>query len=405
MEKVKIEDDLLKQLKSIIEEEKIHIVFQPIISLKDGEILGYEALSRGPKNTFFQNPEKLFQMAKHYGLLWELELVCRSKAFENYKNKLQNKKLFVNIDPSVIQDKKFQTGFSEDIIKKSKIKPDEIIFEITESTAIKDYKNLKKILDSYSHQGYEIALDDTGSGYSGLIMLAETHPHFIKIDMQLVRDIDKNKFKQDLMKTFTEFSEITGVKIIAEGIETEKELHTLIDLGIDYGQGYLIQKPSDKIRPINKNVINLIKDINKKNTLLNSKDTDSYCIGYLARSDKPIDINTPIKEVNEILSEEYDLQGIPVVKDEKVVGLVMRNKFYYQLLRRNTEDLENESVSSIMTKLPLIVEYNASLKKVAKLAISRREECTYDYIIVTKEGKYYGVVPITKLVEVIVKHC
>lgn len=390
---------MLVELKKIIQTKNIKTLFQPIVSLKDGEILGYEALSRGPKNTIFYEPDYMFQIAREYDLLWDLEVVCRTNALKRAYDKLNEKKLFVNIDPYIIQDKKFKKGFTNELLDEYGINPHNIIFEITENTPIKDFRQLRNILDYYSQQGYKIALDDAGTGYSGLALLVETHPNFIKVDKEVIREIDKNKIKQDLTAYFLKFSEITNIDIIAEGIETEEELRTLIDLGVQYGQGYLIQKPIESIKPINREIVEKIKYYNKRREELKKGKVEDFIIGDLARKDQPIDITTTIDKVNEIFSYYYTLQGIPVVKADRVVGLVMRNKFYFQLLRRNISDSNNVSIDSVMTKLPLIVDYYAPLRNVIKLAMSRREESIYDYIIVTKEGKYYGVVPINKLIE------
>jgi len=384
---------------SIINTKNISTMFQPIISLKNGEVLGYEALSRGPENSLLYNPNLLFQRAKECDLLWDLELLCRQKAFERSWNKLNDKKLFINIDPNIIQDKKFKQGFTRELLSKYNLDCSHIVFEVTENTAIKDLKQLRKILDNYSEQGYNIALDDLGAGYSGLLLLAETHPHYIKIDMELIRDIDKHKFKQDLIRTLYEFCQNTRVDIIAEGIETKDELQTLINIGIQYGQGYFIQKPNKEILEIDTEVISTIKSLNCRNELLKTAEFDVFNIGYLARADKAIELGTSVKDVNEIFSDHYTLQGIPVVKEGKPVGLVMRNKFYYQLSRKKNEDIDFKPIETIMTKLPLMIDFNTPLKKTASLVTSRREECIYDYIIVTKNHEYYGVVPVVSLLE------
>ncbi|MGF7056564.1 EAL domain-containing protein [Brassicibacter mesophilus] len=394
-------DHLYTELSNILKSKSVNTLFQPIVSLKNGEVLGYEALSRGPKNSFFYNPLELFNTAKQYNLLWDLECVCRQKALENASNNLNDKKLFINIDPDIIQDKNFKQGFTKELLKKYNINPNDVIFEITENTSIKDLKSLRNILDNYTEQGYNIALDDTGSGYSGLLILAETRPNYIKMDMELIRDIDKNKFKKDLLATFREFAQNTRVHIIAEGIETEDELKTLIGLGIEYGQGYLLQRPNEKIKDIDRDIVEMIKSLNSKNELLEVGGTEDFCIGFLARKDSYIELNTTVEEVNDIFSYNYRLQGIPVVSERRPVGLVMRNKFYYQILKKSYVEINNKSIETIMTKLPLIIDYDAPVKKVANLAMSRREECTYDYVIVVKDNEYFGIVTILDILDLL----
>jgi EAL domain-containing protein (putative c-di-GMP-specific phosphodiesterase class I) len=152
--------------------------------------------------------------------------------------------LFINVDPNIINDDRFKKGATLEMLAAQDFDLGNIIFEITEKNSIDDYKNFRKVLDHYTSQGYKIAIDDTGAGYSGLRLLAETRPQFIKIDMDLVRDIDKDALKQALMKAFYEFSVVMNMKIIVEGIETLDELNALIQIGIPYGQGYLLQRPA-----------------------------------------------------------------------------------------------------------------------------------------------------------------
>jgi EAL domain-containing protein (putative c-di-GMP-specific phosphodiesterase class I) len=141
------------------------------------------------------NPEKLFENAKNENLLWEMELSTRSSAIEKFINFQSDKMLFLNVDPDVIKDEKFVKGYTKHLFD-NVIKQSNIVFEITEKTAIKDYLEFKEIIKNYKTQGYKIAIDDVGSGYSGLTTISEVRPNYIKIDMFLIRDIDKDNFKK-----------------------------------------------------------------------------------------------------------------------------------------------------------------------------------------------------------------
>ena len=149
-----------------------------------------------------------------------------------------------------------------------------IVFEITEKEAIVNLTHFKKTVSHYKEQLYQIAIDDVGSGYSGLNILTDIHPHFMKLDMQLIRNIDRDQTKQSLVKSLCEFAAHSQIDIIAEGIETEKELAKLIELGVRFGQGYYIQKPNPDLLPIREEVIALIIDENKRkqSRLLNRSD-------------------------------------------------------------------------------------------------------------------------------------
>lgn len=248
----------LLELMKIIENEEIETVFQPIVSLVDGDTLGFEALSRGPKGSCLERPDLLFKAAENNNLTWELEYLCRIKAIQRAGAVIEDKRLFLNVDPKVIYNDKFRRGTTKDYISKYNMDPSNIVFEITERTSIEDYKSFREVVHNYMEQGYNIAIDDTGAGYSGLRMLAELHPQYIKIDMDLIRDIDKKMINQILIKTLNDFAQATNMCVIAEGIETTNELITLIDLGVQYGQGYLLRKPMEKPEAVSQEVTGLI---------------------------------------------------------------------------------------------------------------------------------------------------
>lgn len=193
--------NMLQELDNILDNETIDTLFQPIVSLRDGLILGYEALSRGPKSSPLHNPEELFTFAEKCNRLWKLECICRKKAIERASSLGKDKYLFINVDPLVFKDTQYQKGVTKKSLSQFGISPESIIFEITERTCIKDYNSFKQAIENYYDEGYKIAIDDTGSGYSGLKTLSHIKPNYIKIDIDLIRDIHKDTFKQNLISS------------------------------------------------------------------------------------------------------------------------------------------------------------------------------------------------------------
>lgn len=386
---------LFEALINTLRNKSIRTVYQPIVSLKNGQVLGYEALSRGPQNSCLESPANLFHAAEKFNRLWEVELLCRMKALENAKNLPEGKLLFINVNPEMIKDRKFKKGSTKEYIAKYGINPTSIIFEITERTAVNDFKSFRKTIDNYISQGYKIAIDDTGAGYSGLRLLAETHPQYIKIDMELVRDIDKDMIKQELMKTFQAFAQITNMKLIAEGIETIDELHTLIDIGIHYGQGYFIQRPEEDFVAIAPDLCDLIIRRNRMLCDNSQIDCNRMKIGEIARQDRTLDVKASIDEAYRMLHNHYNLQGLVICRHEVPVGLIMKWKLYLEKAKQ--DKFFEQDLQKVMENNPLILDYDTSIKETCKKAIARREENIYDYIIITKDEKYYGVVPVGTL--------
>jgi hypothetical protein len=219
--------------------------------------------------------------------------------------------------------------------------------------------------------------------------------------MALVRDIDKDIIKQELMKTFYSFAKITNMRLIAEGIETINELNTLIDIGVHYGQGYYLQKPATGFPIFNQHVKEMIIFRNQL------KDKAETClqemkIGEIARIDKGLEVTSSIGEAYEALKSVYQLQGIAVCNQTQPVGLIMRSKLDLEMaLSSKKDELLKEDIEIIMERTPLILDYAISIQEACRKATARREENLYDYVIVTKENQYYGVLSVRKLLIVL----
>lgn len=390
--------DISQELKKILEHKDITTVVQPIVSLKDGDIIGYEALTRGPKDSPLFNPEKLFATAQALNKLWDLECLCRSKAIQRACHIDSDKLLFLNVDPMILKDEKFKKGFTKEFLHKHNMHPESIIFELTERTCIKDYKSFKAALNNYVEEGYKIAIDDVGAGYSGLKMLSETKPHYMKIDIELIRDIHKDSFKQHLIKGLVELSDNTDMKLIAEGIEVEEELIKLIELGVHAGQGYFLQRPSSSLLDIPENIKHTIIKYYKQ------YDTSFYVcaknsIGQIARRDIAFNMNIPCLKLKELF-DTTAVTGACIVNNDIPMGLMMKHSLDSMLATQyGLAIFLKRSVTLVMNPNPLIVDYNTPVSDVSNAAMERQDKNLYDYIIVTKNSKYFGIVTVKKLLQ------
>ncbi len=269
---------LLKEdFNDILQKQRIKPVFQPIVSLTDGKIIGYEALSRIVEPQEIKNSEELFHLAGLYGKIWELEQLCRSKILEKYHvlcAENETGKLFLNVNPMVIHDKEFHAGFTSRCLKQYKVNMNHIVFEVTERSAVEDIRGFKDTIRHYKSQGYEIAVDDAGSCYSGLNLICDIVPHYIKLDMELIHDIHKEPIKYAMVKSMVEFANLTNIQLIAEGIECKEELKTLIRLGVHNGQGYFLRKPKEEFGEIEKTAMEVIQKFQKKAVCGKNKNAD-----------------------------------------------------------------------------------------------------------------------------------
>lgn len=287
--------EIRKEFQTLLAKKQLRTVFQPIIDLTTGSTLGFEGLTRGPIQSRFQSPLQLFKYAEEYGSLYTLEKIARELAFKNSSTILRNdEKLFINLSPQVIYDPSFTPGHTVSLLKQHKLSPQNIVFEITERSAIEDFSAFSKVLYHYRDQGFQIAVDDAGAGYSSLQAISEIQPDYIKVDRSLISKIHENNVKKHILDAFVTFAKKMDSIIIAEGIELEEELDAVIQLGIDCGQGYYISRPSFPVAELDET---LIEKIRRTHTQLNKNRTLKPVIVQLDDEIVIMDKNQIIKKV------------------------------------------------------------------------------------------------------------
>lgn len=396
-------NQIKEALYNIIENKYIRTVFQPIISLRDGSVLGHEALSRITIECEIKDPDMLFKAAGVYNRVWELEQLCRTKALETaylFMIPPYSKKLFVNVNPDVMHDEQLKKGFTKAFLEKYEIEPRNVIFEITERNIVTDMTAFKATINHYKTQDYQIAIDDTGAGYSGLNLISDINPNYIKIDMNLIRNIDKDSLKYALVKGLVEFSRISNVFLIAEGIETYQELETIVNLGVQYGQGYFIQRPISEVSEIDTTVLNALKEINIKRNHDYRNNISNLYIRNICTDISTISPNMMVTEVYQALRKNLDHIGYCIVEDNVPVGIITKEKLTFHLSGHYGFSLyQNKTISKIMDTQYLSVDYKTPVNVVSALAMARPNDKLYDFIVVTQEKKYLGIVTIKDLLK------
>lgn len=248
-----------EELWQIISEGRVRTFLQPIAAVRTGAVIGYEALSRGPVGSLLESPDKLFFAGRRANLLFSLERVCRWKALLA-KNRFLTKgqALFVNMDTQVLSDARDQAHLVEEVMGALGITPSEVVFELTERAVIRDYAGLARAVTKYVELGYRVAVDDVGAGYSNLRLIAEIRPHFIKVDMSLIRGIDTDQTKRALLETMVSLAEKVEAAVVAEGVETAGELKTVRELGVGFVQGYFLARPAENPPTISSEAVRLL---------------------------------------------------------------------------------------------------------------------------------------------------
>lgn len=222
--------------------------FQPIVAAADPDParpFAREGLFRmSDRSGTMIPPAHVFSVAQDAGLLFSLDLVARRSAVESAARAAVRSKVFVNFNPSSVYDPAYCLRTTASAIEELGMRPSDVVFELTETHRAHDKAHLKGILAFYRKAGFGVALDDVGAGWSGLTLLHELQPDYCKIDMDLIRDVHDDPFKQTIVHHLISMARQLGIRTIAEGIEVDAEAQWLLGEGVDYLQGYLFGRPA-----------------------------------------------------------------------------------------------------------------------------------------------------------------
>jgi EAL domain-containing protein (putative c-di-GMP-specific phosphodiesterase class I) len=216
--------------------DRVWIAYQPIVSWADRSLFAYEALVRSDEPTL-RNPGELFDAAERLDRVHDLGRIIRARVAASIPQ-LETGHVFVNVHTADLED---LTLFASD--SPLSAFAERVVLEITERAALDQVHDLMARVSRLRAMGYRIAVDDLGAGYAGLTSFAQLEPDVVKVDMSLVRGVDRSPTKQKLLRSIIELCRDLQIQIIAEGIETEFERDTLIRLGGNLCQGYLFAKP------------------------------------------------------------------------------------------------------------------------------------------------------------------
>jgi EAL domain-containing protein (putative c-di-GMP-specific phosphodiesterase class I) len=220
------------------------MAFQPILRASDHSLFGYEALMRSGESAL-PAPGDVLDAAERLGQLGRLGRIVRERAASPLIGTQGSSMLFVNLHPLDLIDP--DVGAPDSALAKVASR---VVLEITERASLESMENVRGKVSRLREIGFRIAVDDLGAGYAGLSSFALLEPDIVKLDMTLVRDVDKNKVKQKLVASMTRLCRDMGLLTVAEGVESRAEGDTLIHLGCDLLQGFYFARPGPAFPPV-----------------------------------------------------------------------------------------------------------------------------------------------------------
>jgi EAL domain-containing protein (putative c-di-GMP-specific phosphodiesterase class I) len=232
------------------EDGRITSHFQRIVHVGDtSRVFAHEALLRGRgRNGEPLEPLSILQRAREAGLLQEIDLAACRCAIREAAHLPPSVTVFVNFSPAMMSDAEACLQTTVAAIDAAGLAPERFVFEVIEADRIQDAERLKDVLDCYRRDGFRVALDDLGAGWSTLNLIHRLRPDFIKLDRDLIREVHADRVKDLIASKLLEIGHGLGIRTIVEGVESPQELQWARARGADFVQGFLIARPGPSSR-------------------------------------------------------------------------------------------------------------------------------------------------------------
>jgi len=383
-----------KEVKRLIDTEALYIAFQPIVNLPTGEIIGYEALSRPTSASGFSSPAQLFIDAERVGMLPQLESFTRRETFAASSERLPiDAMLFLNISPSIFNSDGFVEQIQTDIKAVSNISPRRVVLEITERAEHDFDADLDVRALALREIGFQIALDDVGAGVSGLNRIMSLRPNWLKLDLELIRDIDRDPFKQNLIRFFVRFAKLSNMKLVGEGIESDNELAMIIDLGVAQGQGYRLCKPDFEVRQLDEITTQFVVSLSKEADKRRFEDVTTVRIGDLTSPILRCDQTQSISEAYEKVSGCDHCMGVVVMDQLQFAGWISSDR----VISLHNEDKGHTQIGSHKLADCPVVASDVTLAEALEISAFSADDKSIPNLLVERDEIIYGVVTLRQL--------
>jgi len=382
------------ELSQILEDERIHAVYQPIVRIRGGEVFGFEGLIRGPVGGELHTPARLFDAARRAGRLAELEWLCCRKVVEGFLRLDLRQRLFLNISPETVACATDGSDLLHALCPGSA--RERIVIELTEHEQARDVQTFHRAMSQLRSGGFGVALDDLGEGFSSLRLWSEINPDFVKVDMHFVQGVHSSPFKFQFLKSLQQIAENCGSLLVAEGVEDGADLTVLRDLGVAFGQGYLIARPMElpaaSVDPairqrLNQGAIAVFPEVS---ALPGRAITAERLLLRLP----PVLVSDSNDEVFARFEAAPELSSLAVVdRDGTPKGLISRHRFIAAYARPYRKELYGRRPCSVlMDANPVMVRTDITLHELSETLVDADARHLGEGFILTEtEGRYAGV--------------
>lgn len=372
--------------------EPLDYAFQPIVGIRTGRILGFEALLRGVDKAGFETPAQVFNAAYDAGCLVEVESRLRQRALEKFGRRpdaVSDAMLFLNIDVRLFTHTHYDASLMRGMLPRGRTSAAGICLELAEGNELTLAGHAAQVFEQYRRNGFCVAVDDFGVGFAGLKLLYDTNPDFIKIDRFFISGIDQDVRKRGLVEQVVRYAHIRGTQVVAEGVETDAEFYVCRDLGCDFVQGYRIARPSlllDDMQSRYEEVSRLNNQDRRR------RDLPITIAAEVMEAVDPLPATLKRAELLDIFRREDAPNIVPVLDDRhRPLGVVRERELKpYAYSRFGGELLRNKGIGDTIREFIRACPVCDIETRVDRIVEAFSGDGGADGIILTDEGRYVG---------------
>lgn len=389
------------QLAELIDRQWLRTVFQPIVEMRSGEVIGHEVLTRPTEESGFANADGLFSAGETHGMNWKLEGLARRLAMAAAGSWRPGTLLFMNSSPEVLADRRFAHQVLQELRTVGKLTPTRIVLEITERCREREFEELPASVEALRETGFQLAIDDVGAGTSGLNRIMTLRPGWLKLDRELVAGIHEDKIRQHMVRFLVYFGRLSSTRVIGEGIECMEELDALIDLGVGYGQGYLLGRPGEPVHRIEPSLARHIRARASRLAVNVPVSSDRGYARALARQAPICESTMLVRTVATMMLHDLEHPGCVVVDGGYFAGWCDRDV----ILRAASDGRASLPISYLVGSNRAAVDAATPLADVLELASARSEHTMGSPLVVLDDDHVLGIIPLSSLLKAAAGPC
>jgi diguanylate cyclase (GGDEF)-like protein len=389
-------DQLVTLAKLVVEN-----AFQPIVEVGTGAVFGHESLMRGHDRIGFESPLDLLDQAAATGQLLALEQMVASRALAKFATlpDCASATLFLNLDVRLIPDGNALVDTLLDQLRKAHVPPSSVCFELSERFDNTRVPEFAALVERLRRSGFKLAIDDFGVGHGEMKLLCDYPVDYVKIDRHFIAGLDSNPRKRHLVKNIVNFCHVLGVRVIAEGIETEGEFLACREFGVDLVQGWYIARPSTIVSEL-KSAFPHLQDVGKARRATQS--LDEILIRKQIETLPTVYEHENIDHVFDLFRRNPGQSFFPVLnangEPRGIINERHLKEYIYQPFGRDLlkNKLYERSISHFVDRAP-IVGLDADAERLMTMFANMEGS---DCVILTENMRYAGVVSAASLIRI-----